>query len=150
MILRTFQNGMVQSPRIVAEVKKLNYTDDGSVEGLKSGLMYNFYNKTYNSFTEVGEDIPDASGVASSVDLDVQEIGKGTFALEFQGYLDIPKDGKYTFYLKSDDGSGLYIDGYEAINHDGQHGATERSEFLTLLTGKLPVHIKYYEVLVLI
>jgi len=144
--MRTFKNGMAQSYRIVAEVKKLNYTDAGPVDGLKSGLIYNYYERIYNSFTEVGEDAPDASGIASTVSLEIPELGRGEFALDFTAYLSIPKDGKYTFYLKSDDGSGLYIDGHEAINHDGKHAPTEKSESVTLRTGKLPVEIKYYEV----
>ncbi|MCK4749744.1 MAG: chitobiase/beta-hexosaminidase C-terminal domain-containing protein, partial [Bacteroidales bacterium] len=144
--MRTFKNGIVQSLCINTVVKKMEYPDPGLAYGLKKGLKYNYYEKKYNSFTEVGEDAPDASGIVSSVTLEIPEMGNGEFALDFTGYLDLPEDGKYTFYLKSDDGSGLYIDGHEAINHDGKHAPTVKSESLTLRAGKLPVHIKYYEV----
>jgi hypothetical protein len=31
------------------------------------------------------------------------------FALQFTGYLTVPRDGLYTFYTSSDDGSQLFI-----------------------------------------
>ncbi len=45
------------------------------------------------------------------------------FALNTKTQVVIPQDGNYTFYLNSDDGSRLYIDGALVIDNDGQHQA---------------------------
>jgi len=45
------------------------------------------------------------------------------FAFRFKGYIDIPVGGDVTFYLRSDDGSMLFIDGAMVIDNDGTHGA---------------------------
>ncbi len=144
--MRTFKNSMVQSLCISTDVKKLDYSDTDLIDGLKKGLNYSYYEQVFQSFTEVGKHKANTSGVISTVSLDISEIEDMKFGLKFNGYLDIPKDGEYTFYLKSDDGSGLYINGYETINHDGKHGPTEKEKTLFLRAGKVPVQVKYYEV----
>ncbi|MGH8024318.1 MAG: PA14 domain-containing protein, partial [Limisphaerales bacterium] len=71
----------------------------------------------YACYPAPGEVLPDfselraiATGTVSNFDLGVlrqtQHIG-----LEFTGYLNVPRDGLYTFYLNSDDGSRLFLDG---------------------------------------
>lgn len=45
------------------------------------------------------------------------------FALNTKTQLIAPVDGYYTFFLNSDDGSKLYVDGVLRIDHDGQHQA---------------------------
>ncbi len=44
------------------------------------------------------------------------------FGFVFTGTLIVPEDGKYTFYLDSDDGSRLSVDGKPVIEYDGIHG----------------------------
>jgi outer membrane protein OmpA-like peptidoglycan-associated protein len=44
-----------------------------------------------------------------------------TFAIVYQGKFDIKDSAEYEFVLKSDDGSRLWIDSTEVINHDGIH-----------------------------
>ncbi len=46
---------------------------------------------------------------------------KHDFALSFSGYIDIPANGVYSFYLNSSDGSNLYIDGDTAVSNDFTH-----------------------------
>jgi hypothetical protein len=68
------------------------------------------------------------------------------FAMRFKGYIDIPKDGDYTFGVASDDGSRLMIDGKEIVVYDGRHPAVEkRGEPLTLKAGKHPFIITYVQ-----
>ena len=70
----------------------------------------------YACYSVAGEILPDfnqlralRTGTVSNFDLSVmaqpEHIG-----LEFTGYLQVPRDGLYTFYLTSDDGSRLFID----------------------------------------
>ena len=66
-------------------------------------------------------------------------------ALEFSGSIIIPKTDDYTFYLRSDDGSILYIDGKVVVNNDGQHPSSERSSKVTLKKGKHQIRVSYFE-----
>src|SRR5690606_28535572 len=43
------------------------------------------------------------------------------FNFEFNGYLRIEQAGAYTFYLNSDDGSQLFLEGEMVIDFDGFH-----------------------------
>ncbi len=43
------------------------------------------------------------------------------FAIMYTGKFDVKQDANYEFILKSDDGSRLWIDSTEVINHDGLH-----------------------------
>jgi hypothetical protein len=67
-----------------------------------------------------------------------------TFGAVFNGYLQIDKEGEYTFYNSSDDGSKLFVDGAEVVNNDGDHGVVERSGSIKLNVGKHAIRIEYY------
>ena len=49
------------------------------------------------------------------------------FAYLFSGYIDVPEEGIWSFALKSDDGSALWIDGVCVVNNDGSHSAATRN-----------------------
>lgn len=53
---------------------------------------------------------------------------KNEFGVVFTAKLIAPKKGSYRFYLASDDGARLLIDGKEVINHDGIHPVSEIKE----------------------
>ena len=53
--------------------------------------------------------VPRKSGIVSSFDNSVKSRDENV-GLEFSGFLEIPEDGKYKFYLSSDDGSQLFLD----------------------------------------
>ncbi|MVT41965.1 sulfatase-like hydrolase/transferase [Chitinophaga oryziterrae] len=76
--------------------------------------------------------------------LPILDKGNATFGVVFNGYLQIDKEGEYTFYNSSDDGSKLFVDGTEVVNNDGDHGVVERSGSIKLSVGRHPVRIEYY------
>ena len=50
--------------------------------------------------------------------------------------LTVPTAGQYTFRLRSDDGSELFIDNKLVIDHDGLHGATDKDGAIQLTAGR--------------
>lgn len=68
-----------------------------------------------------------------------------TFVSRHTGFIDLPMTGNYTFYLRSDDGSRMFIDNQLLIDNDGQHGMLEKSATRVLTAGLHEVHIKYFE-----
>jgi hypothetical protein len=67
------------------------------------------------------------------------------FAIRWTGVIKIPQDGKYTFFLESDDGSRLLIDGKTVVDNGGLHEMQEQSESVELKAGEHEIRIDYYE-----
>ncbi|MGA1466655.1 MAG: PA14 domain-containing protein [Phycisphaerales bacterium] len=67
------------------------------------------------------------------------------FALRFKGAIEIPTAGEWTFFLTSDDGSRLYLDGAVAIANDGEHGMDTEKTSRELPAGPLPMVLTFYQ-----
>ncbi len=73
-----------------------------------SGLNYRAYSGAWRTLPDFNSLMPVKSGTTANFNLDVRTGDKST-GLSFSGEIEVPRDGLYTFYLKSDDGSRLYI-----------------------------------------
>jgi hypothetical protein len=67
------------------------------------------------------------------------------FAIRWTGKIKLPSDGKYTFYLESDDGSRLLIDGKKVLDNGGLHEMQESDETVELKAGEHDIAIDYFE-----
>lgn len=89
---------------------------------------------------------PVASGVVPEISINVpQRKAADQFALRFQGNVVVPKTGKYTFFVASDDGSRIYLDGKLLVNNDGKHGMVEKSGSVNLSAGAHALMVTYYD-----
>jgi probable HAF family extracellular repeat protein len=68
-----------------------------------------------------------------------------TFASRHSGWLKVDTAGSYTVFIKSDDGSRLFLDGALVINNDGAHGMRERSAVLMLSAGYHRLVVEFFE-----
>ena len=64
------------------------------------------------------------NGEAKNFDLSLAK-REDAFALRFTGKIKIEKPGAYRFFLSSDDGSKLWIDEKQIVDHDGIHPVLE-------------------------
>jgi eukaryotic-like serine/threonine-protein kinase len=62
----------------------------------------------------------------------------------WSGVLKVPRDGSYTFFLSSDDGSLLYIDGEKVVNNDGNHVLKTEEHKMDLKAGRHDFRVEYY------
>jgi fibronectin type 3 domain-containing protein len=67
------------------------------------------------------------------------------FALRYTGKIRIKKPGRYTFYLDSDDGSRLFIDGTMIIDNDGRHAPKKLPGSVDLTAGLHDLELHYFE-----
>jgi len=67
------------------------------------------------------------------------------FGYQYYGYIKVPKDGIYTFYLLSNDGSRLFIDGVELIENEANHGSIEEPGRIALKKGLHHIKVKYFQ-----
>ena len=79
--------------------------------------------------------------------------GKGFYGVKLQddfiarwrGKITAPEDGNYIFYLGSDDGSSLKINGKEIINFWGAHSYKEHKARIKLSAGQHDIELTYLE-----
>jgi len=67
------------------------------------------------------------------------------FAIRWTGKIKIPKDAQYTFFLESDDGSRLLIDGKTVVDNGGLHEMQEQMGSVELKAGEHEIRIDYFE-----
>lgn len=95
------------------------------------------------------------SPYASSTLADIHfPASSGTFAssgradnlgVVFQGWIEVPESGGWTFTVASDEGSRLLIGNTVVVNHDGLHGMTTKSGEIGLAAGRHAIRVEYFE-----
>jgi len=68
-----------------------------------------------------------------------------SFGLVLNGFIRVPGNGIYTFFLSSDDGSRVRIAGETVVDHDGYHGMAEKPGQVALHRGWHPIQIRYFQ-----
>jgi hypothetical protein len=108
------------------------------------GLTYRHYLGQWKRLPRFTDLEPAGRGVTKAIILGLTEKG-GDFALVFSGYLNIDETGEYVFYVASDDGSALYLDGERIVNNDGIHASREKSGTVRLDRGLHLVRVEYFD-----
>ncbi|MCM8531743.1 MAG: PA14 domain-containing protein, partial [Lentisphaeraceae bacterium] len=119
----------------------------GSVGDEVTGLLCQVYDHTKTVLpTNFESLIPVETVSVPNLTLDVSD-REDTYALLFTGEIEIRNAGAYKFFLSSDDGSKLYIDGVEIIDNDGLHGLKELTHDvdLELTEGKHSIRVEFFE-----
>lgn len=89
---------------------------------------------------------PQASGIVPEIVMNVpQRKEPDAFALRFTGMIQIPRSGKYTFFISSDDGSRIYLDDKLLVDNDGLHGMVEKSSAVDLSAGAHKLIVTYFD-----
>ncbi len=109
-----------------------------------NGLDYSYYEDNWTILPDFATLTPVKTGATTiGVDLNLSQ-RKENFGLTFKGFVDVPANGIYTFYLSSDDGSRLYIGDSLIVDNDGLHVGIEKSGTIGLKKGKHAITIKYF------
>jgi hypothetical protein len=141
-----FLPGGKSSPPRSARFGKTSLLPAAQVEprDLEPGLKYYRYEGEISSIQELSHLTPLVEGSTSDVGSQ-SEIGGEHFGVRFEGYIRVPESGVYTFYLASDDGSGVAIGDRNVVVNDGLHGIVEESGMVALEEGNHPITILYFQ-----
>ena len=60
---------------------------------------------------------------------------RDNWGARFSGLVDVPYTGTWTFFINSDDGSELWLNGASLVTNHGSHGMRERSGQVNLTAG---------------
>ncbi|WP_321279274.1 GH92 family glycosyl hydrolase [Marinifilum fragile] len=119
---RTYKEGC--EPGIVVK-RRLTKQNSGNylAEKVQKGLQYSYFEGIYRSVYDYELDEPVKTGIVPVPTLDVC-LRKEWIGLDFKGLINIPKSGEYTFYMSSNDGCKLSINGEELFESDGRKTVT--------------------------
>ena len=70
---------------------------------------------------------------------------KENWGARFSGLINVPDAGNWTFYLTSDDGSEMWLDGTSLVTNYGSHGMREHSGWRNLSSGLHDFKIEFFQ-----
>ena len=111
---------------------------------LQNGLKYEYYEGYVQNTDEIRKLTRIKTGITQNITNSLK-ISDLNYAFNFTGYIKVPEDGVYTFYLSSNDGSKLYLNNELAINNDGAHGNREESVVVSLNEGYHKLSLLYFQ-----
>ncbi|MBA2115557.1 DUF7133 domain-containing protein [Bremerella alba] len=122
--------------------------ESGSIAGDGPAVAFDYYepNPAKNVAIEtLNAKKPKFSGRMDNFNKYVSKGRKDSFATKQTASIIAPVAGDYKFYIVSDDGSRLYINGKMLINNDGLHGMSEKSGKVTLTAGPHEIVVTYFD-----
>ncbi len=117
-------------------------------------LNYNSYGGAWTMLPDFNALSPEKTGASSNIDINTAKpVGRDDiFGIVWQGYINIPAPGNYTFETVSDDGSKLYFNTFYSVgatalvDNDGVHAAKSATGTVNIAdAGVYPLTITYFE-----
>jgi CubicO group peptidase (beta-lactamase class C family) len=112
--------------------------------GLKPGLKFSYYEGSWNLLPDFNPLKPLLTGITQTPELSMA-LKNEHFAMLFEGYLYIEKDGLYNIFCISDDGSKVFLNDKLIIDSDGSHGSVPEAYVTPLKKGYYPLRVEYFE-----
>src|SRR6185436_18519808 len=135
---------LIPSAIVTSEIKTYEWKNDLKISNVKAGIAYKYFEPTGKIDLSSINNNPTSTGIADIISNNKKQ-RTDKFAFEFTGYIKIEKDGIYTLFTDSDDGSILYIDDEEIVNNDGDHGNVEKSGKAALKKGFHKIKVLYFD-----
>ena len=108
------------------------------------GLSYRYYEGQWSVLPDFSSLMAVDSGHVDNFNLSIRK-RDSNFGVVYEGFIDIPVSGSYTFGIISDDGSKLYIDEQVVVNNDGLHAARLKEGEVQLEAGVHPIVVTFFE-----
>ncbi len=141
---RSFRGDRPVSPPASATFTKVPPRPAVAIQGREPGLTYEYYEGQFSTLRDVAALQPTASGMASSFSIQPAR-RDDLWALRFQGFIKAPKTGPYRFFVRSDDGSRLWIGDELVVDNDGLHSSLELSGVIALEAGWHAIRVEMFE-----
>ncbi len=108
------------------------------------GWNYAYYEGEWDSLPDFRTLAAKRSGVIADISFEPR-LEQERFGFVYEGLVNVPTTGVYTFYTASDDGSRLWVGDTMVVDNDGLHGTTERRGIVALSAGWQPLRVEYFE-----
>ncbi len=134
-----------ESANFEKSFRKTKYQEATNLTNVTNGLIMQTFKGNISQLSEFNTlKKLNKSKITLSIELPTKLPNNG-FGLKFIGYIQIPKNGIYTFYTTSDDGSVLYINDKMVVDNDGKHGMQEKNGEVALKSGYHKFLVSYFE-----
>ncbi len=114
-------------------------------DSLKNGVNFAYFEGDWKHLPDFRRLQPLGGGRVYEISLQHIHPKAEKFGLVFTGKLTVGHPGVYTFWLNSNDGSALFIDGQRVVSNDGLHGAREKSGRIRLAAGQHRIRVTYFQ-----
>jgi predicted alpha-1,2-mannosidase len=141
---RCYVPGLPPGYAVAQTFRKADLTAAVSVRHPRPGLRYRYHEGTIETTREINKYPVQNRGIIATFNVDSIK-DRRPFSQEFTGYLYAPVTGLYKFYLESNDGAVLYIDGEKIIDNDGGHPAQALLASKGLQKGYHPIRVDYFQ-----
>ncbi len=140
---RSYVDGISPSYPVSVQFKKIDMLGAVAVSGLQPGVKYLYRegNEVKSARDQQGAPVLER-GVLKTFNVDAIKDGR-QFGYNFEGYIDVPETGVYTFYLEANDGAILYLNDKEIIDNDGGHRSQVLDSKIGLKKGWHPIKVDY-------
>jgi len=142
--MRAFHPTLMASIPVEILIRKAELNDASLATDVVSGLEYDYFERFFVQAINMDLVRPVSKGTTSDFNMKMARV-PNYFGIRFEGFIKVPADGLYTFYLSSNDGSYLYLDGKELIENDGNHGTVEEPGKVALKAGYHFIEVKYMQ-----
>jgi len=147
----TAYNFTVRALDQAGNISPFSTTVSASTTGNVTDLKYRYYEGTWNLLPNFNALTPVKSGSTPNVDISIRNIDNH-FGVVWEGYINIPTAGIYTFETVSDDGSQLFFNSFYSptavplVANDGLHGSQSVAASVNIpVAGLYPIAITYFE-----
>ncbi len=142
--MKSFEKNKMPSVVISIDFKKADLSESAGNPKVMPGLAYDYFERFFVTTDDFDISKPISSGITDIFSIKIAP-RDNYYGYRYTGYIEVPKDGIYNFFLISNDGSKLYIDGKELIENDANHGAVEEPGRVGLKAGLHQILVKYFQ-----
>jgi hypothetical protein len=129
------------------KIEKAKLRKAKKADGLVGGIGYQYFEnpgKRWEVIPDWKSLKPVNSGVTVVPGIELKK-RENDYGFVYEGFIKVETDGIYSFFLESDDGSKLIIDGVTVVENDGVHGMTEKKGEIALAKGLHQIGLGYFQ-----
>lgn len=141
-LARTSLSNVAVSPSLVDQITPVDPVVP--VVPADNAVSYEYYQGNWTALPDFDALTPVLTGQQNDFSLAPATRSEDS-GFRFTTQISIPVAGEYTFYLSSDDGSAITVNGQTIVDYDGLHSARTRSGSVNLATGTQQVVVTYFE-----
>ncbi len=112
--------------------------------GSQADINYEYFEGSWQNIPDFDALTPRLTGVLDEFTTD-PKLQSQLYGFRYTTTFYVPVAEVYTFYVRSDDGSRLFVDGQRVVNNDGLHGSRERQGTINLSAGQHDIVLEFFQ-----
>lgn len=110
----------------------------------REGVLYKYFEGDFRQLPDFATLTPKRTGRLSTLSFD-PSFRAERFAVLYDAWVTVPRDGVYRFVAHADDGVWLEVDGMRIVEDDGEHAARDAEGEVALEHGPHTIRVGYFQ-----